>query len=266
MFDHGVLYGDGIFEGIRLYAGKIFEAEAHIRRLYQSAKGIRLTIPMKPEEWSEAIYATAKANGFVDCYVRAVVTRGPGPLGISPTKCSDPVCYIICDMLDLYPRELYERGMAVITCSVTRNNPNALSPRIKSLNYLNNIMGKLEAIDAGVNDAIMLNSEGHVSEATAANIFALRDGVLSTPSLDQGCLEGVTRDVILRLAREMGVETRECVMPRFDLYIADEIFLTGTGAEVMPITQVDKRPVGTGKMGNLTQKLLDAFHKYARGG
>lgn len=266
VFDHGVLYGDGVFEGIRVYNGKIFEAEAHVQRLYESAKAIRLQIPHAPQVWIDAIYATAKANGFHDCYVRAVVTRGAGPLGISPVKCVEPVCYVICELLDLYPRELYDKGMAVIVCSVTRNHPNALSPRIKSLNYLNNILGKLEAIDAGVPDAIMLNTEGHVAEATAANLFLVRNGTLFTPSLECGVLEGVTRNVILRLARQLGIPTQERVVPRFDLYIAEECFLTGTGAEVMPVTQIDKRPVGSGKVGPVTLRLLEAFHKLARGG
>jgi branched-chain amino acid aminotransferase len=265
VFDHGLLYGDGVFEGIRIYNGRIFEPDAHIERLYESAKAIRLTIPIEPKAWVDAIYQTAKANGFTDCYVRAVVTRGAGPLGISPVKCHSPECFIICDSLDLYPRELYEKGMSVITCSVTRNHPNALSARIKSLNYLNNILGKLEAIDAGVPDAIMLNVDGHVAEATAANIFVVRKGVLATPSVECGLLEGVTRNVILRLAKELGIPTEERVLPRHDLYIADECFLTGTGAEVMPVTQIDRRPVGDGKVGPVTVRLLDSFHKFARG-
>lgn len=265
VFDHGLLYGDGVFEGIRIYNGRIFEADAHIKRLYESAKAIRLEIPMEPQEWIDAIYETARANGFTDCYIRAVVTRGNGALGISPVSCGRPVCFAICDSIALYPRELYEKGMAVITSSVTRNHPNALSPRIKSLNYLNNILGKLDAIDAGVPDAIMLNTEGHVSEATAANIFLVREGVLSTPSIECGILEGVTRNVILRLAKEHGIPTHERVVPRFDLYVAEECFLSGTGAEVMPVTQIDRRPVGNGKVGPITQRLLTAFHKLARG-
>jgi branched-chain amino acid aminotransferase len=265
VFDHGLLYGDGVFEGIRIYNGRIFEAEAHLKRLYESAKAIRLTIPMEPQEWVHAIHETARENGFTDCYIRAVVTRGNGPLGISPVKCAKPVCFVICDTLDLYPREFYEKGMAVITSSFTRNHPNALSPRIKSLNYLNNILGKLDAIDAGVNDAIMLNPEGHVAEATAANLFIVRDGVLSTPSVACGILEGVTRNVILRLARQLAIPAVERVIPRYDLYIADECFLTGTGAEVMPVTSVDRRAVGTGNVGPVTQRLLEAFHRLARG-
>lgn len=265
VFDHGLLYGDGVFEGIRIYNGRIFENEAHIRRLYQSAKALRLDIPMAPEEWETAIYETAKANNFTDCYIRAVVTRGVGSLGIDPTPCLRPTCFIIADALQLYPKEYYEKGMAVITSSVTRNNGNALSPRVKSLNYLNNILGKFEALDAGVKDAVMLNSEGNVTEATAANLFLIREGVLLTPSLDQGVLEGVTRNTILKLAREMGIPARECVIPRFDLYIADECFLTGTGAEVMPVSQIDRRIVGNGAIGPLTRRLLTAFHKLARG-
>jgi branched-chain amino acid aminotransferase len=266
VFDHGLLYGDGVFEGIRVYGGKIFESDAHIDRLYESAKAIRMTIPLPKQAWVDAIHETARANGFVDCYVRALVTRGVGPLGISPVKCATPSCFVICDSLDLYPRELYEKGMSVITCSVTRNHPNALSGRIKSLNYLNNILGKLEAIDAGVPDAIMLNPDGHVAEATAANLFIVRKGVLATPSIECGLLEGVTRNVILRIARDLGLPTEERVVPRFDLYVAEECFLTGTGAEVMPITQIDRRPVGDGKVGPVTQRLLEGFRRATRGG
>ena len=266
VFDHGLLYGDGVFEGIRVYGGKVFELNAHVERLYESAKAIRLEIPIGREAWGEAIARTAEANGFRDCYVRAVVTRGAGPLGISPVKCGRPVCFVICDALELYPRELYEKGMSVITCSVTRNSPNALSGRIKSLNYLNNIMGKLEAIDAGVPDAIMLNPEGHVAEATAANLFVVRRGVLATPTVACGILEGVTRNVILRLARELGIPAEQRVVPRFDLYVAEECFLTGTGAEVMPVTEIDRRKVGNGKVGPLTRRLTEAFWRLARGG
>lgn len=266
VFDHGLLYGDGIFEGIRMYNGRVFELEAHVARLYESAKAIRLEIPMDRSAWGEAILRTAEANGFGDCYVRVVVTRGNGPLGISPVKCGRPVCFVICDALELYPKELYERGMSVITCSVTRNSPNALSGRIKSLNYLNNILGKLEAIDAGVPDAIMLNPDGHVAEATAANLFVVRRGVLATPTVACGILEGVTRDVILRLAREMGIPAEERVVPRFDLYVAEECFLTGTGAEVMPVTEIDRRKVGDGRVGPVTARLKEAFWRLARGG
>lgn len=265
VFDHGLLYGDGVFEGIRLYAGKIFEAEAHIKRLYESAKAIRLELPIPQSVWIDGIYETAKANGFTDCYVRAVATRGVGALGINPLTCERPTCFIICDSLQLYPKELYEKGMSVVTSSVTRNHPNALSSRIKSLNYLNNVLGKLDALDAGVHDAIMLNTEGHVAEATAANIFIVRDGVVSTPSVECGLLEGVTRNVILRLCKQLGIPAVERVVPRFDLYVADECFLTGTGAEVMPITQIDKRSVGNGSVGPITKQLLAAFHKLARG-
>jgi branched-chain amino acid aminotransferase len=265
VFDHGLLYGDGVFEGIRIYNGKIFEPDAHVARLYESAKAIRLTIPFAPKDWIDAIHATAHANGFHDCYIRAVVTRGVGPLGISPVNCKAPSCFVIADALQLYPKDFYDKGMPVITSSVTRNHPNALSPRIKSLNYLNNILGKLDAIDAGVPDAIMLNTEGHVSEATAANIFTVRNGAVATPSLESGILEGVTRNVILRLCGELGIPAVQRVIPRFDLYVAEECFLTGTGAEVMPVTEIDKRPVGNGEVGPITRKLLAAFHKLAGG-
>ena len=264
VYDHGLLYGDGVFEGIRLYSGRVFRAEQHLRRLWDSAKAIRLTIPYSRQELAAAVEQTAKANNFTDCYVRLVITRGAGCLGLNPNKCPRPTAIVIADTIELYPRELYEKGMAVITASVIRNHPNALSPRIKSLNYLNNILAKIEAVDAGVPEAIMLNHEGNVAECTADNIFVVRGGRVFTPTTHDGILEGVTREVILELCARLGVPCEQKTLQRHDLYIADECFLTGTGAEVIPVTRIDGRPVGDGDPGPVTRKILEAFHRYIR--
>ena len=264
VYDHGLLYGDGIFEGIRAYSGKIFEAPAHIRRLYDSAKAIRLTMPLAPDALEKAMYDTVKANDFTDCYLRVVVTRGAGDLGIDPRKSAKPCLFIIADTISIYPKEMYENGMSVITSSYGRNHPNATPPRIKSLNYLNNVLAKMEANDAGVPEAIMLNHLGNVAECTADNLFLVRDGIVSTPSKDQCVLEGVTRGVIMKLCEQLGIPCVEDVVQRHDVYVADELFATGTGAEVMAITKVDGRAIGTGKPGPITKRLLEAFHKFVR--
>ena len=264
VFDHGLLYGDGVFEGIRAYHGKIFECEAHLDRLFQSAKAIRLTIPMPREAVRAAMEETIKANNFTDCYLRVVVTRGVGTLGLSPVRCERPSVFVITDLLELYPREMYEKGMSIVTASVIRNHPNAMSPRVKSLNYLNNILAKLEAIDAGVPEAIMLNSEGNVAECTADNIFIVRDGQVQTPQTHDGVLEGVTRRVMLDLCRRHSIPCVEKTLQRHDLYIASECFLTGTGAEVIPVTKIDNRQIGSGQPGPITQKLIEAFHRFTK--
>jgi branched-chain amino acid aminotransferase len=264
VYDHGLLYGDGVFEGIRVYNGRIFRCDMHLRRLYDSARAIRLTIPMSAEQFKATLEQTFKANNFTDCYIRAVVTRGVGYLGLNPNKCPKPSVFIIADTIEMYPREVYEKGMAVITASVIRNHPNAVSPRIKSLNYLNNILGKMEAADAGVGEAIMLNQDGNVAEATADNIFIVRDGVVRTPTVYDGILEGVTRDTILMLCRKLGIPAEEKTFPRHDLYTADECFLTGTGAEVVPVTKIDHRPIGSGEVGAVTKRLMEAFHRFVR--
>ncbi len=264
VYDHGMLYGDGVFEGIRVYSGRIFECEAHLRRLYDSARAIRLTIPMTSDQLRAAMEETFKINSFTDCYIRAVVTRGAGYLGLSPTKCPKPSIVIIADTIELYPREMYEKGMSIITASVIRNHPNALSPRIKSLNYLNNILAKIEAIDANVPEAIMLNHEGAVAECTGDNIFIVRDGQVFTPATADGILEGITRDVIIRLCAGLGIPCFEKTLQRHDLYIAEECFLTGTAAEVVPVTKIDGRAIGSGQVGPTTRKLIDAFKKHIR--
>jgi branched-chain amino acid aminotransferase len=264
VYDHGLLYGDGVFEGIRIYNGKIFECEAHMKRLYDSAKSIRLTIPISVDEFCKAIYDTVAANNFKDCYVRAVVTRGAGDLGLDPRKCKAATVFIIADLIAVYPKEMYEKGMSVITSSYIRNHPNSCPPRVKSLNYLNNILAKIEANDAGVPEAIMLNHDGNVAECTADNVFIVRDGQIQTPTTADGILEGVTRKVIIDLCRKNNIPLVEKVIQRHDLFVSDEMFVTGTAAEVMPVTKVDGRLIGSGEAGPLTKRLLDLFRNYIR--
>lgn len=264
VYDHGLLYGDGVFEGIRIYNGRIFECDAHIKRLYDSAKSIRLSIPIERDALVSAIYETAKANNFQDCYVRAVVTRGVGDLGLDPRKCKQSSVFIITDLISVYPKEMYEQGISVITSSYIRNHPNSCPPRVKSLNYLNNILAKIEANDAGVPEAIMLNHDGNIAECTADNVFIVRDGQVQTPTTADGILEGVTRKVILQLCKQHNIPCIEKVLQKHDLFIADEIFLTGTGAEVIAVTKVDSRVIGTGEAGPITKRLLELFHTHVR--
>lgn len=264
VFDHGLLYGDGVFEGMRVYGGRVFKMGAHLRRLFESAKAIRLTIPMTPQELAEATDRTVKANGVVDGYVRLVVTRGVGYLGLSITRTACPSVFIIADQIELYPPETYEKGMAIITSSIVRNHPNAVSPRIKSLNYLNNILAKIEALDAGVPEAILFNHMGFVAEATGDNVFLVRNGTAMTPPSDDGSLEGVTQAVVAELLRRRSVPFREAHLTRHDLYIADECFLTGTAAEVVPVTRIDGRPIGSGQPGPVTRQLMADFREYVR--
>jgi branched-chain amino acid aminotransferase len=264
VYDHGLLYGDGVFEGIRAYSGRIFECEIHLDRFYQSAKSIRLNVPYSRDQLRSAMDETIKGNGFTDCYIRLVATRGVGSLGLSPVRCERPCVFVIADLLEMYPAEMYQKGMAVITSSVIRNHPNAISPRVKSLNYLNNILAKLEAIDAGVPEAIMLNHEGNVAECTADNIFIVRGGEVQTPQTHDGILEGVTRRVMIELCKAGKIPVAEKTLQRHDLYIADECFLTGTGAEVIPVTKIDGRTIGTGQPGPITRQLIDAFHRRVR--
>jgi len=264
VFDHGVLYGDGVFEGIRSYAGKVFRLEAHVRRLYDSARGIRLAIPISPDEMARAIVETLDANGLKDSYIRAVVTRGEGTLGLDPNRCPHPNIFIITDKISLYPPELYANGLEIITAATMRNHPNAVNPRLKSLNYLNNILAKIEAIDAGTLEAVMLNHLGYVAECTGDNLFIVRDGVVFTPPTAAGILEGITRDEILDICRTSGIVVRQENLTRQDLYVADECFLTGTAAEVVPVVGIDKRPIGTGKPGPITARLAEEFHRRTR--
>lgn len=264
VYDHGLLYGDGVFEGIRVYDGRIFECDAHVNRLWESAKAIRLEIPMTRAQFVQAMEQTVAANGFRDCYIRAVVTRGAGDLGLDPRRSPRPSVIIIADLLSVYPPEMYEKGMSVITSSVIRTHPAAVSPRIKSLNYLNNILAKIEANDAGVPEAVMLNHVGNVAECTADNIFVVRWGRVLTPKVSDGILEGITRRVIIELCHELHVPVLEVTLQKHDLYVADELFVTGTGAEVMPVTSIDGRRIGEGVAGPITRQLLQAFRERTR--
>jgi branched-chain amino acid aminotransferase len=265
VFDHGVLYGDGVFEGIRVYNGRVFELDAHIKRLYRSAKVIRLEVPMSSEKLVAAIKKTVEANGIVDGYIRLVVTRGTGTLGLNPFICENGRLFIIADNIQLYPEELYEKGMRVISATTVRNHPLALPPQIKSLNYLNNILAKIEALDNNVPEAIMYNHEGYVAEATGDNVFIVREGVIYAPPVEAGSLEGVTRSVVIKLAREEGYKVVEKNLTRCDLYVCDEFFLTGTAAEVIGIVEIDGRVVGDGRPGAITKLLRKKFFEYAHG-
>jgi len=264
VYDHGLLYGDGVFEGIRAYSGKVFRLEAHIDRLFNSAKAIALDVPMPREELRAAVERTFAANELTDAYIRVVVTRGVGTLGLDPTKCSDPQVIIIVDTISLYPEEFYEKGLEVVTVSTVRNHLNALSPKIKSLNYLNNILAKIEALQAGVVEAIMLNKDGYVAECTGDNIFIVSDGELVTPPLHAGILDGITRREVMGLAGEAGIPALEREMTRFDLYVADECFLTGTAAELIPVVRIDSREIADGRPGPITLKLLEMYRDQTR--
>ncbi|HPP52991.1 MAG TPA: branched-chain-amino-acid transaminase, partial [Thermoguttaceae bacterium] len=241
VFDHGLLYGDGVFEGIRSYNGKAFRLQEHLDRLWNSAKAIWLQIPMSKQEMAEAIQEALQLNGVRDGYIRVVVTRGVGTLGLDPNRCSSPQVIIIADKISLYPKEYYENGLEIVTVSTLRNHPAALSPRIKSLNYLNNILAKIEGLQAGCIEALMLNHKGEVAECTGDNIFLVRQGRLFTPPNDAGILEGITRAAVIQLARADGYEVFESPLTKHDVYIADECFLTGTAAEVVPVVKVDSR-------------------------
>jgi branched-chain amino acid aminotransferase len=264
VFDHGLLYGDGVFEGIRCYNGKIFRLQQHLERLYDSARSIQLEIPLSRQAFADAIYQTLQANRLTEAYIRAVVTRGAGGLGIDPRKCSNPEVIIITDSITLYPKELYDSGLAIITASTIRNHPNAVNPRIKSLNYLNNILAKLEGLQGGVHEVLMLNHKGEVAECSADNIFMAKHGVLRTPPLDAGILGGITRETVIELARAAGIETHESPLTRFDLYAAEEIFLTGTGAEIIGVVKIDGRVVGDGTPGPLTRQLSERYRELVR--
>ncbi len=264
VFDHGLLYGDGVFEGLRAYSGKIFRLEQHLTRLYESALAIMLTIPVSPAELGQAIKDTLLRNNISDGYIRVVITRGAGSLGIDPDKTADPQVIVIADHIQLYPKELYENGMEIVTASTIRNHPAALNPRIKSLNYLNNILAKLEGKRAGCLEALMLNHRGEVAECTADNIFLVRRGELFTPPTDAGILEGVTRNAVIELAQQAGIAVREITLTRHDVYVADECFLTGSGAEIIPVIKVDMRTIGSGTVGSMTRQLSQDFHRLVR--
>lgn len=261
VYDHGLLYGDGVFEGMRTYSNKVFRLDEHIDRLYESALAILLTIPMSKQEMIDAVKKTVELSGLSDSYIRLVVTRGSGSLGLDPNRTCDPQVIIIVDLVALYDRKYYDEGLKIITASTIRNHPAALSPRIKSLNYLNNIMAKLEGLQAGCMEAIMLNHKGEVAECTGDNIFIVKKGHLLTPSADSGILEGITRNAILELANTLKIPARETTLTRHDLLVADECFLTGSAAEVIPVVSIDSRPIGDGKVGPTTKQLMVEFKK-----
>lgn len=264
VYDHGLLYGDGIFEGLRSYGGKVFRLHEHLVRLYESAKAIWLTIPISIEQMAKDVNETLKVNNLSDAYIRLVVTRGAGSLGLDPNRTSDPQVIIIADKITLYPPEFYEKGLDIITASTIRNHPAALSPRIKSLNYLNNILAKIEGLRAGCIEALMLNSKGEVAECTGDNIFLVRHKQLLTPPIDAGILEGVTREAVIEAARSAGMEVREIPLTRHDVYVADEVFLTGTAAEVIPVVKIDNRAIGNGEPGPVTRDLMKRFREMTR--
>ncbi len=261
VLDHGYLYGDGVFEGIRMYSGCIFKLREHIDRLYDSARAIMLRIPMEKSEMESAIVETVRKNGLTDGYIRVVVSRGVGDLGLDPRKCPNPTVVIIADRIKLYPEELYQNGLSIITVPTRRNLPEALNPQIKSLNYLNNILAKIEAIHRGYEEALMLNQEGYVAECTGDNIFMLKGKSLITPPTSVGVLKGITARTVMGIAIDMGLEVREERFTRYDLYTADEVFLTGTAAEIIPVVKVDDRPIGDGRPGPTTWEIIRRFRK-----
>jgi branched-chain amino acid aminotransferase len=260
VFDHGLLYGDGVFEGIRAYHGRVFKLKEHIDRLFCSAKAILLKIPMSHAQIMRAVVETCRKNKIRDGYVRLLVTRGVGTLGLNPKSCKRPSVIIIAGSIQLYPPALYQRGMDIITVPTTRNLHGALNPAIKSLNYLNNILAKIEANNGGCEEAVMLNAEGFVTECTGDNLFIVKNGELFTPPLSAGALYGITRQTVIELAEEEGLKVCEPNLTRYDLFNADECFLTGTGAEIVPVVKIDGRVIGTGKPGALTRKLVKDYH------
>ncbi len=259
VFDHGFLYGDGIFEGIRLYSGNVFRLPVHINRLFKSAKAIMLDLPWSKQEIMDAVCEACRVNGLKDGYIRLVVSRGKGKLGISPFTCTDPQLIIIADEITLYPKELYENGLKAITVPTRRNSPAALPPMVKSLNYLNNILAKIEAKNLGYEECVLLNSEGNIAECSGDNIFIVSEGVLYTPPCSASSLIGVTRRSVIEIAQELGVPFVEKILTRFDVWTADECFLTGTAARLIPLVELDSRVIGDGKPGPVTKKLSERY-------
>ena len=265
VYDHGLLYGDGVFEGIRSYGGRVFRLEQHLDRLWESAQAIWLEIPISRDEMTAAINETLRANEIIDGYIRLIVTRGAGTLGLDPNKTADPQVIVIADTIALYPDEYYENGLDIVTVATQRNHPAALDPRIKSLNYLNNILAKIEGLRAGCVEALMLNHDGEVAECTGDNIFLVRGGALATPPTTAGILAGITRGVVIELAQGAGLAVHEDPLSRCDVYVADECFLTGTAAEVVPVVRIDDRVIGDGKPGPVTRDLMQRFRELTRG-
>ena len=264
VFDHGLLYGDGVFEGLRSYSGRVFRLDAHLDRLWASARAISLEIPLAKDVVAKAVNDTLAANKLIDGYVRLVITRGAGSLGLDPNRTKNPQVIVIADTISLYPREFYEKGLRIVTAATQRVHSAALSPRIKSLNYLNNIMAKLEGLQAGCVEALMLNHKGEVAECTGDNVFVIRSGSLLTPPPDAGILEGITRGAVMDLAHAASIACHEATLTRYDLYTADECFLTGTAAEVIPVVEIDGRKVGSGTPGPITARLTADFHTLVR--
>lgn len=267
VFDHGLLYGDGVFEGIRAYDGTVFKLEDHVERLFNSAHVINLDMPYTPDETVSAVVETIKQNELHDAYVRLVVTRGEGDLGLDPDHCNEPTMFIIAADIELYPEEVYQEGLELITVPTRRNQPEAINPRVKSLNYLNNIMAKMEAKKAGYEEAIMLNEQGYVVECTGDNLFIVEsDGLIRTPPPHMGVLEGITRDVLIELAEDNGMTVKEEPLNRYDLYVAEECFVTGTAAEVLPVVDIDGRSIADGTPGSVSEKLIQDFREFAADG
>lgn len=261
VFDHGFLYGDGIFEGIRLYSGNVFKLDRHIDRLFRSAKAIMLEMPYTKQEVIEAVCATCRENKLTDAYIRLVVSRGMGALGLSPRTCSNPQMVIIADQIQLYPQELYDNGLKAITVPTRRNSSAALPPMVKSLNYLNNILAKIEAQNLGYQECLLLNNEGYVAECSGDNVFIVYEGKIYTPPTACGSLSGMTRETVIEVAKEMGYELIEKPLTRYDVWTADECFLTGTAAKLIPLVELDSRVIGDGKPGKITKSLLEGFNK-----
>ncbi len=264
VFDHGLLYGDGIFEGIRFYNGRVFRLEEHLDRLWDSARSICLEIPLTQQQMTEALLETIRQNDLREGYIRLIVTRGVGNLGLNPAQCKKPSVIIIAATIALYPREVYENGLTVVTCATRRTNPGALNPAVKSLNYLNNVMARIEANLAGADEALMLNDAGNVAECTADNVFVVKRGQIFTPPISAGALRGITRSVVFEIAAETGIKISETDITRHDVFIADECFLTGTAAELIPVVKADGRTIGTGKPGPITARMIERFRELTR--
>lgn len=263
VFDHGFLYGDGVFEGIRVYNGKPFKLREHMMRLYESARAILLGVPLAPPDMEAAILETIRANEAREAYIRLVISRGKGALGISPSSCPTPTVIIIVGSIELYPRELYDNGIELVTASTRRMPADSLDPRIKSLNYLNNIMAKLEAARAGCHEALMLNHQGRVAECTADNIAIVKGNWVISPPSSEGALQGVTMGAVMELCERLGYRPAFLPLTRYELYSAEECFMTGTGAEIVPVVRIDGRPIGTGLPGTITRRLMSAYHSMA---
>jgi len=261
VFDHGLLYGDGVFEGIRIYGGNVYRLDDHLERLEMSAKALMLAVPLDRAAMSEVVCETCRRNNLKDGYIRLVITRGVGDLGLAPWLCEKPSLFIIASKISLYPQEHYDNGLSIVTVPTRRIAPDALPPSVKSLNYLNNILAKIEARQAGALEAIMLNQQGYVAECTADNIFVIHKGTIITPAASAGALKGITRATIFDIAQELGIPMKEADLTRYDVWCADECFLTGTGAEVIPVVKLDGRVIGTGKPGPITGRLLTSFRK-----